>query len=61
MEHQYSWSMDEHNTMTIWEDNAVLATLEDCYLECEDCFDGTLERLFKDVVYEMRGVDLDEE
>lgn len=60
MEHRYSWSIDDHNTMTIWEDDTILATLEDCYSECEDCFDCTLERLFKDVVYEMRGVDLDE-
>lgn len=58
--HQYSWSVDDHNTMTVWEDNTVLATLEDCYSECEDCFDCTLERLFKEVVYELRGVDLDE-
>ena len=31
MEHQYSWFVDEHNVMTVWEDNRVLATLEDCY------------------------------
>lgn len=58
-EHRYSWSIDDHNTMTVWEDDAVLATLEDCYAECEDCFDCTLENLFKEVVYEMRGVNLD--
>lgn len=61
MEHQYSWSVDEHNVMTVWEDNRVLATLEDCYEDLEDCFDASLEKLFKEVVYELRGVDLDAE
>ncbi len=61
VEHQYSWSIDDNNTMTIWEDDRVLATLPDCYEEYEDCFEGTLENIFKEVVYEMRGIDLDKE
>lgn len=54
MEHQYSWSVDENHVMTVWENNTVLATLE-------DCFDTSLEELFADVVYELRGVDLNAE
>lgn len=53
MEHQYSWSVDNHNTMTIWEDDAILATIEDCFPKVK------AENLFKDVVYELRGIDLD--
>ena len=61
MEHQYSWSVDENHVMTVWENNTVLATLEDCYENTEDCFDASLEELFADVVYELRGVDLNAE
>ena len=59
MEHQYSWSVDEHNVMTVWEDNRVLATLEDCYEDLEDRPNASLDELFKKVVYELRKVDLD--
>lgn len=59
MEHQYSWSLDEHNVMTVWEDNRVLATLEDCYEDLEDRSNASLDELFKEVVYELRKVDLD--
>ena len=52
MEHQYSWSVDENHVMTVWENNTVLATLEDCHENTEDCFDTSLEELFEDVVYE---------
>lgn len=61
MKHQYSWSIDDHNTMTVWEDDAILATIEDCFSESEDCFDETAENIFKDVVYDLRGIDLDDE
>ena len=59
MDNDYCWSLDKNGTMTIWEGNAVLATVENCNGRCVDCSDCSLEALFKDVVYELKGVDLD--
>lgn len=61
MKHHYSWSIDCNNTMTVWEDDCVLITIENCTEELNDCFDESLEQLFKNVVREMRGIDLDME
>lgn len=41
--------------MTIYENNAVLATIEDC----EKNDKAGCNALFKDVVYELRNIDLD--
>lgn len=51
----YSYSINDNKVMTIYEDDAILATIEDC-----DKNDKTgCEALFKDVVYELRNIDLD--
>lgn len=50
VEHQYSWLVDDRNVMTIWEDNRILATIEDCAKNSGE--------LFMDVVFELRGIDL---
>lgn len=57
--HQYSWSVNDNNVMTVWEDNTILATIEDCCKDGADHFDGSLEKMFLDVVYEIRGIKLD--
>lgn len=53
MEHQYSYSLDDYNTLTIWEDNCTLATISDVRKK-------EAEELFVTIVYELRGIDLDE-
>lgn len=51
----YNYSINDNGVMTIYENNAILATIEDC-----DANDKTgCETLFKDVVYELRNIDLD--
>lgn len=51
----YSYSINDNEVMTIYENDAVLATIEDC-----DANDKTgCDTLFKDVVYELRNIDLD--
>ncbi len=51
---QYSYSIDDFKKMTVWEGDTILATLENVTKE-------KAKRLFYDVVYEMRDVDLEKE
>ena len=53
MEHQYSYSLDDYNTLTVWEDNCTLATIS-------DVTEDQAEDIFVEVVYELRNIDLDE-
>lgn len=46
---QYSYNIDEKNTMTIWENNAVLCTISDVRK-------NSAKELFKEVVYDMRKI-----
>ena len=51
---QYSYSINEStNEMTIWEDNCTMCTISDI-VDDENARD-----IFYDVVYEMRGIDLE--
>ena len=51
---QYSYNINEStNEMTIWEDNCIMCTISDI-VDDENARD-----IFYDVVYEMRGIDLE--
>ena len=51
----YSYSINDNGVMTIYENNAILATIEDCDKNDKIGCDA----LFKDVVYELKNIDLD--
>ncbi|MDO4650889.1 MAG: hypothetical protein Q4B26_19810 [Eubacteriales bacterium] len=51
-EHQYSYSL-KGNTLCVWEDNAIMA-------EISDVAEDNAESIFKEIVFEMRNIDLDE-
>ena len=52
-EAQYSYSVSGNNTLYIWENDAIMA-------ELSGVTEKQAESLFKEVVYEMRSIDLDE-
>ena len=52
--HRYSYSIDDFGTMTVFEDHKVLCTISDVSEE-------TADDMLAEIVYEMRGVDIDKE
>lgn len=59
MKHVYNWTTDDYGRLIIYEDDCVLATITN--EDIDDISDEALEELFKEVVWEMRGINLDEE
>ena len=59
MKHIYNWATDDYGRLIIYEGNCVMATVEN--EDIDDISDEALEELFKEVVYEMRNINLDEE
>ena len=56
MTRYYSYDVNEStNEMTIWEDDYVLCTISDVKN------DKNAKNIFYEVVYELRGIDLEEE
>lgn len=53
----YTYSINGSKVMTIYENNAVLATIEDC----DENNKAGCETLFKDIVYELRNIDLNQD
>lgn len=53
--HQYSYSIDDYNLMTIWEDDCVLCTVSDVHNEEQ------AKTLLQEIVFELRGVVLKDE
>lgn len=47
----YSYNLTDYNDLVVWENNAVLATIEDVNPD-------SAQDVFCDVVYELRGVEL---
>lgn len=58
MKHVYNWTTDDYGRLIIYEDDCVLATITN--EDIDDISDEALEELFKEVVWEMRGINLDE-
>ena len=58
MKHAYNWTTDDYGRLIIYEDDCVLATITN--EDVDDISDEALEELFKEVVWEMRGINLDE-
>lgn len=59
MKHIYNWTTDDYGRLIIYEDNCVMATVEN--EDIDNISDEALEELFKEVVYEMREINLDME
>lgn len=49
----YSYSVDDNEVMTIWERSSILCTVSDVTEE-------NAEDMFREIVFEMRGISLDE-
>lgn len=49
----YSYSIDDNNVLTVWEGKSVLCTIS-------DVSDETAEDMFKETVFELRGISLDD-
>ena len=52
--YKYSYSIDDYGTMTVFENNSAICTVSDIHEEDAD-------DMLAEIVYEMRGVDIDEE
>ena len=49
----YSYSVDDNNVLTVWEGNAILCTISDVSEEAA-------EDMFKETVFELRGISFDD-
>ncbi|MGN0107181.1 MAG: hypothetical protein ACI4A5_05750 [Hominilimicola sp.] len=49
----YSYSVDDNNVLTVWEGNTTLCTISDVSEE-------TAEDMFKEIVFELRGISFDD-
>lgn len=59
MKHVYNWTTDDYGRLIVYEDDCVLAEISN--EDIDDISDEALEELFKEVIWEMRGINLDEE